>query len=136
MPSGFKRSKLTSVQRYEELIQTIPYGDDVIARVRALAKDKKILHPYIIIGLHKDLPYRYYLSLFENIYSFESLNSCIDLLIKCYFVFNLSYPKEVLNIYMFIQHFIYRIYLKSDIKVTSVVKLINSLDKNRLPCEN
>lgn len=136
MPTGYKRSKKTVLERYEELIQTIQYGDDVLARVRALAANKNKLHPFIIIGLHKELPYRFYLALYENIYAFETLTGCLDLLFKSFFVFNITYPNDVLNIYMFLQHFVYRIYLKSDTKVTCVIKLINILDKTRLPCEN
>lgn len=134
MPAGYKRGKLTSAERFDEIIKFIEYKEDVLEAVKA--HTKQTAEPFMLIGLHKEIPFRFYLSVYDHAYSFESFSDCLDLLLKSYFVFNVNYPKSVSNIYMFLQHFGYRIYSEKDLKINSVLQFIGKHDKTRLPNEN
>lgn len=95
----------------------------------------KDLHPFMLIATLEGLPHKYYLSVFDVTYSFESFSSAFDCLFKTYFVMNVDYPKSVESFFVFVQQFIYGIYLKNDKKISSVIQLIAQFDDKRLPSQ-
>lgn len=117
----------------EKIIRYIEFGDDILDKVKEIAQIEKALNPLIIVGTTNNIPVCYYLSLFDIAYHFESFTTCFDAIFKSYFVFNIPFPPEVNNIYIFIQHYVYMIYTTKDKLVNKVLKYINTLDSSRLP---
>lgn len=122
-----------------QLVQYIEYGSNVMDKVKEIAKSySKNFHPLMIVATtgESETPFRYYVSVFDIIYTFESCTSAIDTLFKSFFAIHVGYPDKIRHVYTFIQQFIYGIYLKQDGKNRSVIKLIESLDGKRLASEN
>ncbi|KAL5280610.1 hypothetical protein ACFFRR_009309 [Megaselia abdita] len=123
----------------EQFVQYINYGDNVMEKVRKIADAyTNNFHPLILVATtgENEIPFRYYVSVFDMIYTFESCSSAIDNLFKSFFALNVGYPDKIIPIYTFIQQFLYGIYLKGDGKYNSVITLIESLDCTRLASEN
>lgn len=119
--------------KLESIMVFIEY-ENVMNVVKKTAEDyTNNFNPFLVVAKLDGLPYRFYLSVFDIIYQFESFTSAFDYLLKSFFVFDVAYPKVVEQFYIFIQQFIYNIYLKQDRKYQTVLDLIYELDQNRLP---
>lgn len=137
MPYGNKKKPLKSSDRLDMLVQFIEFGEDVVESVRDFSKNKKDLYIFMTVAKKDGIPCKYYVCAYECIYSFDNFSDCLDKLFKTFFVFNIKYPKHINAVYLFLQHFIYRIYLEKKDKLESATTaLINSLDKGRLPSQN
>lgn len=136
MPVKIKNYSMPISQKLEEIIRFSEYGDNIVEEVREIAAKENKLYPMIFVALMNETPFRFYVSLFDVVYSFESFNSALDLLFKSFFVWNLEYPTNTKSVYMFLQHFVYMIYLPRDKIIGSVCRLIESLDKSKLPSAN
>lgn len=129
---------MTNLKVMEDIVRYIKYGDNVMNNVREVAstyKDK--FYPLLFVATTENgIPFRYYLSVFDIIYTFNEFVTGMDVLFKSFFVFDVAYPTNIWNVYTFLQQFMYGIYLKSDGKDKAVINLIESLDRTRLSSEN
>lgn len=131
-----KNCEQEALSPIETVIQFIEYEENVMSTVKKMAdKYKNSFHPFLIIGKVKGLPYKYYLSVFDIIYTFESFAASFDCLFKSFFVLNVGYPTTVRSFYTFVQQFIYNIYLPEDRSFPAVIDLIDTLDSGRLPSQ-
>lgn len=136
MPYGNKKEGINVNARFDLLVQYIEFGDKVLEHVEEMAKDKKYLHPFMVVAKKDGLPCKYYCCAYDCVYSFDGFTDCMDKIFKTFFVFNVPYPKQVRSVYLFLQQYLYRIYTLNDKKESAVIKLINKLDRTRLPCNN
>lgn len=60
-------------------------------------------------------------------YTFFSIVKALDICIKIYHVFNIEYPIESLNVWLFLQRFFYNIKLKSDKPSPLINQIISEL---------
>lgn len=121
----------------EKIVQYINYGDNVMDKVKEIAESyTNNFHPILIVANLEGKPYRYYACVFDIIYTFQSFTSAFDIIFKSFFVFNVKYPSDATLFYIFIQQFLYGIYLKRDSKKSVLIKLFHSLDCNRLASSN
>lgn len=86
--------------------------------------------PLIVVFENDVLDAKEYIIKFDNIlYSFKSIKTCIDVIFKLFFIFNIQYPEEAKNTYIFLQRFIYEIKLTNDDvpgKVTSFMSKLKT----------
>jgi hypothetical protein len=69
----------------------------------------------LIIVVKSLLEAEQYIIKFDDInYEFSSILLCFDVLFKLFFVFNLQYPEEAKNFFVFIQKLFYQMNLSSD----------------------
>lgn len=137
MPYGNKKKQLNPNIRIGMLVHFIELGDDVMQSVLQNAENQEKLHPYMLVATKNGLPSKYYVCVYDFMYCFDNFVDCLDKLFKIFFVFNVAYPKELNSVYLFIQQFIYRIYLhRKDKQESATNGLINFLDKSRLPSQN
>lgn len=136
MPSGYKRGQLTSSERLFMIVKEITYKEDVVEKIEQQAVDHDKVYPYMMVGMHENLPYKFYLVIYNYTYVFTSFSDCLEHLMFSFFVFNVKYPREVINVYTFLQHYIYGIYLENDTKANAVIQLIASLNKKNLSSAN
>lgn len=137
MPYGNKKNSLNGSERFDNLVHFIEFGDDVKDEVKKYAVNLKELHPYMTVAKKEGIPCKYYVCAYDCLYSFETFVDCLDKLFKTFFVFNSRYPNSLNAIFLFLQHFVYRIYLEKKDKYESATTVfINSLDATRLPSHN
>ena len=84
-------------------------------------------HPYlgVVVG---DASIEAYLVVERHVLDKVDASSCLVGLIAAYFAFNMTYPKSLYAVLIFIQHFLLNIRDKQTVPV-SVTKLMSSLDK-------
>lgn len=135
--SSDKQLNLKILTKIDTIMQFIEYKENVMDVVKELSsKYKNDFHPFLVVAKLNGLPFKYYLSIFNIIYQFESFTAAFDYLFKSFFVFDVAYPKLAQPFYVFIQQFIYCIYLSTDRKFNTVINLIGELDPNRLPSQS
>lgn len=135
----FCLSKYNDPKLIGHFFQYIKYGANVMDKIKEIADSySNNFHPLMIVATtgEDETPFRYYVSVFHIIYTFESCVSAIDVLFKSFFAVYVGYPKKIRPVYTFIQQFIYGIYLKDDGKDNLVIQLIGTLDCKRLASEN
>lgn len=135
----FYMSKKNEPKLLEPLFRFINYGTNVMDTVKEIAAEyKKDFHPLMLVATTgpNEIPFRYYVSVFDMVYTFESFSSALDILFKSFFALNVDYPAKIKTVYTFLQQFIYGIYIKGDGKYGPVINLIDRLDRTRLASEN
>lgn len=102
--------------------------NDIDSKLREFQGDQALLMkscpPVIAVT---DGP-KYFVILEGIFYPTNTILDSINLLQKAFFVFNLSYPKQSVDFYTFIQEFFYEI--KSETLTSEAVTLLNELKKN------
>lgn len=118
-------------------MQFIDYEENVMEAVKKTAENySSNFFPFLVVAKLNGLPFRYYLSVFDIVYQFDSFTAAFDYLFKAFFVMNVSYPSDVKSFYIFVQQFIYGIYIKEmDRKFPNVIDLIYDRDQSRLPSQ-
>lgn len=126
--SMFKRS--TRGARIDEEVMTLS--------IEAAKKKKKEMNPFILYFEDEShIPYKFFVCVNHIIYEISNFVTALDTLFKCYFVFDLSYPKECVNALTFIQHFFFQIFLEKDLNSTVIKSFMCDLNIDRaIACEN
>lgn len=87
------------------------------------------LHPFLLVACMDNKPYAFYLSIFDCIHQFEGFLASLDYLLKSFFVFNIEYPVDGYNVLLFIQQFIYSVYIPEDQKYAAVIDFIECFNE-------
>lgn len=102
-------------------------------KIHKTEKAKKFgitIQPYIIfIGPTKLDVQLSYIAIDGNYIKLESVLKTIDICFKSFFAFNLKYPNECYSIWLFIQHYFYKIKTKTDKQFQKIDTLINELNQ-------
>jgi len=100
-----------------------------IKELEEYVKDDKIqVQPFIFIIGDDIFNIREFYIYFDNIiYKLHTLLKCIDVCFKIFIVFNMQYPVDCRNVWVFIQHFFFEIKTKFDIHNSKIKSLIHSL---------
>lgn len=138
LQSKRKKYTLPGPRRFESILKFIDYGDDVMENVHKKANEikKGYLHPFIVVALLDNKPHKFYLSIFDCIHQFEGFLASLDYLLKSFFVFNIKYPVDGYNVLLFLQQFIYSIYLSEDEKYAAVIDFIECFNEKRSQYKN
>lgn len=133
LPGPPKKLDEHGPHRFGKLVQYLEYSKNVMEKVIEVAKQYKTgFHPFVVIATTNNLPVKYYLSVFDAIYTFETFLGALDVMFQSFFVFNNPYPSEVNSFYIFLQRFFYGIMVPKQRSPASVNSLINELDYTRL----
>lgn len=74
------------------------------------------------------IPYKFFVCINFLIYEHDNFITALNALFISYFTFDFSYPPECLNIFTFLQHFYYQIFLERDVNSVNILSLIADLD--------
>lgn len=117
----------------DKILQFVEYSSEIVEKVKEIAsRESNSHHPFLVIATLNNLPFKFYVSLFDATFRFETFLGALDILFQSFFVLNLEYPVEIKAVYIFIQKFFYQIKLQTDSSISKVVALINKLDFTRL----
>ncbi|KAL5285177.1 hypothetical protein ACFFRR_007120 [Megaselia abdita] len=106
--------------------------DDIIFELSLQQTKTKKFHPIIIYYEDKDyLPYKFYTCVNDVKYELENITTAIDVLFKIFFVFNLGYPGECLNLLTFLQQFFFDIFLEDDHTSVTALGVMVGVDSER-----
>lgn len=119
MPAGYNRSQHKTAEGINGLVKYIEYKDDVMDAIHEHVS-KDCVEPFILVGMLNDKPFRFYVAIYDYAFVYESFIDCLDMLMKAHFVLNAKYRATVNSIFMFLQHYVYQIYTKDDIKINKV----------------
>jgi hypothetical protein len=89
---------------------------------------KQTLQPIVcIVGTEYISIKEFYVYYFNTYYKFTNIVKAIDTCFKIIYVFNLKYPLKCGLVWTFIQKYIYKIDLNTDIKNASLTSLISDM---------
>lgn len=115
------------------IIQAKP-GDKVQNIIEKLAQEAASsgnFSPKIIYYTNEmNIPYKFYVCVNEVIYETRTAVTAIDVFFKIFFVFDLSYPKECINMMTFMQYFFYNILYEDDIRSSKLLNNMIAIDEN------
>ncbi|KAL5278623.1 hypothetical protein ACFFRR_004167 [Megaselia abdita] len=102
-------------------------------KVKEVAESlKNDLKPFVIVATTEDLPVKFYLSVYDALFEFDTFLGALDVLFQTFFVLNIPYPTQLNSFYVFMQKFFYKIKLEGDPILDRITKMIKLLDFTRL----
>lgn len=137
VPNKNKKCK----QSLDKMFHKVPKGNMINEEIQRVSEKaatlKEDMNPFILYYENEScMPYKFFVSVNHLIYETSNFITALDILFKCYFVFNVNYPSKCINVLTFLQHFFYKIFLKSDVNSTSIFSFMCDVDIERgLECE-
>lgn len=103
-------------------------------KISDLSKEHKAksltLQPIVVILMSNEVPTKFFVRIDGTTYIQHNILAAIDLCFKSFHVFNLAYPRQSHNAWIFIQKFFYTITTAYDKTISSVSSLITELNKD------
>lgn len=124
-------------QQFEKLLLKLDKNELIQEKIQVLSELTKInkqdyMSPIILFYVDEcNMPYKFFVCTNNLVYEFGNFVMALDCLFKCFFVFDLKYPKECLNVMTFIQQFYYNIFLKDDVTAVAITTLMFDVDSAR-----
>lgn len=104
----------------------------VNARIKFCKEKKMEVNPFIIV-IEKDGETEFLVRYYSLEYRFQCFLEALDLVFKIFVVFNINFPKESTQFYIFLNALFYKIVLnkKKSTKVSSLLKKMCNLTENK-----
>lgn len=129
-------SKYTILESQNAFILVVqkPFNlNETINKIRTDAAAKKSTLQPFIIALGKNLfEAKHFYCYYDGVIcKFNSIVAAIDCCFKTFFVFNLIYPPECYNFWLFIQREIFKLTLKYDNTIPSLLRLMEDFKNQK-----
>lgn len=132
LPQSNRKSKQNFQKLFRKAEKGVKINDEIRKIAEKEAKNNKSMNPFIIYFENDDGNiYKFFVCINLLIYETCNITTALDVLMKAYFVFDLQYPQETVNVLTFIQHFFFQIYLDTDISSSFIMSLIVDVDRDR-----
>lgn len=132
---GPRKTNIKGMECFKNFVHFTQENENIIEKVKDIGNGyaPKDLHPFIVVTLKDDQPDSFHAVGFEAIYRYNSFLGALNCVFAMFFVFNRPFPKDLLNVFVFIQQFLYEIYITAkDKKIRKVINFIELCDRSRL----
>lgn len=127
---NWKPSIQDSINGMLMFVETESSIEEHISNFSLEHKQKNLtLQPIVIIVMKNELPIKFFVRIDSITYIQHNILSSIDLCFKAFHVFNLSYPKQSHNVWLFMQKQFYHIKTQYDTPISAVSSLLTDLKK-------
>ncbi|KAL5275850.1 hypothetical protein ACFFRR_001590 [Megaselia abdita] len=106
LPGPPRKKSEHGPHRVAHILQYITFTCNVMDKVKEVAESlKNDLKPFVIVATTEDLPVKFYLSVYDALFEFDTFLGALDVLLQTFFVLNIPYPTQLNSFYVFMQKF-------------------------------